>query len=136
MGLIGLVPADRGGCGFYRIVQPGERYAEITGKPVGLLEAGGTLPTLHQWRAIQNQHDIDFILIQRPFESFQREYWLSFKKAMPDVRLVIDFDDLLWNPDRHSAFKPTPEMLHNLDTVTKICDRITVSTKPMQDAIW
>lgn len=136
MSVLSIVPADAGGCGFYRMEQPAKRYADLTNKPLGVLSPGKRLPSIPQWRGIMEQTGTDSILIARTFEDHQSNYWQGVKRAMPEIRLVMDFDDLLWNPCPHSSYKPTPRILKNLDSVANISDVIVASTKPMADAIW
>lgn len=136
MSVLSIVPADAGGCGFYRMEQPAKRYADLTKTPLGVLESGKRMPSLPQWADIIKQTGTDSILIARTFEDHQMTYWRSIKRAMPHIRLVMDFDDLLWNPCPHSSYKPTPRILANLDDIARLSDVIVASTKPMADAIW
>ena len=136
MSVLSIVPADKGGCAFYRLEQPAKRYADLTKTPLVIHEAGRALPTIPQWQAAITQHGVGSVVLARTFEDHQREYWVSLKRALPGLRMVMDFDDLLWNPCPLSSYKPTPQMIKNLDVVANISDVLTASTKPMADALW
>lgn len=136
MSVLSIVPADKGGCAFYRLEQPAKRYSDITKTPLVIHEAGSQLPNIPQWRGVMQQHGVGSVVVARTFEDHQRNYWVSLKRMVPGLRLIMDFDDLLWNPCPLSSYKPTPQMLRNLDTVAGIADVLTASTKPMADALW
>lgn len=136
MSVLSIVPADKGGCAFYRMEQPGKRYAELTKTPLAVHAAGDKLPSIPQWQAAMDNLGVTTAVIARTFEDHQRNYWVSLRRAIPGLRLVMDFDDLLWNPCPLSSFKPTPMMLKNLDIVANLSDVLTASTKPMADALW
>lgn len=136
MSVLSIVPADKGGCAFYRMEQPCKRYADVADKPLVIHEAGAKLPSIPQWREVMQQQGVTSAVLARTFEDHQAAYWISLKRALPDLRLIMDFDDLLWNPCPLSSFKPTPRMLENLDAVAKIADVLVASTKPMADALW
>lgn len=136
MSVLSIVPADKGGCAFYRMEQPGKRYADLTKTPLAIHAAGNKLPSIPQWQSAMDNLGVTTAVIARTFEDHQRNYWVSLKRALPGLRLAMDFDDLLWNPCPLSSFKPTPMMLKNLDLVANISDVLTASTKPMADALW
>lgn len=136
MSVLSIVPADKGGCAFYRLEQPAKRYADITKTPLVIHEAGVQLPNIPQWQGVMQKYGVGSVVVARTFEDHQRDYWASLKRMVPGLRLVMDFDDLLWNPCPLSSFKPTPQMIKNLDTVAGIADVLTASTKPMADALW
>lgn len=133
---LSIVPADRGGCAFYRMEQPGKRYSDVTKTPLAMHSADYKLPTIPQWQSAMEQHGVTSAVIARTFEDHQAAYWTSLKRLLPSLRLIMDFDDLLWNPCPLSSYKPTPGMLKNLDAVGDIADIMIASTKPMADALW
>ena len=136
MSVLSIVPADKGGCAFYRLEQPAKRYSDITKTPLVVHTAGNRLPSIPQWQAAMADHGVESVVIARTFKQHQKDYWLSLKRAIPSLRIIMDFDDLLWNPCPLSSYKPTPEMIANLDAVANATDLLIASTKPMADALW
>ena len=131
-----LVPADSGGCGVYRIMQPGFRYAELSGKKVCVQKAGERYHTLQQLQNGMMYHGLRTVIMHRPMENHQIAHWRSVKRAFPGLKIFMDFDDLLWNPCPRSSYKPTPQMIANIDEAARLADRLIASTKPMADALW
>lgn len=136
MSVITIFPADDGGCKFYRNVQPVERYATITGDAIGLCEHDGSMPNPATWGKLQKEHDVKFVLISRVFSNEGRNYWERFKRLFPDVKIYMDWDDLLWKPHSTSSFKPDAGCLKNLDIVAALADRLICSTKPLAESLW
>lgn len=131
-----LIPADKGGCGFYRIMQPGLRYAELTGYKVCVQQAGESYHSIPQLHSGMMNHGLDTVIMHRPMEDHQVAHWRSVKRALPNLKIFMDFDDLLWHPCPRSAYKPTPKMISNLDECAGFADRLIASTRPMADALW
>lgn len=136
MSVLSIIKADSGGCAFYRMEQPGKRYSDVTKAPLGIQDNTHSLPTIPQWQDAMSKHGIDSVLLARTFEGHQSAYWTSLKRALPSMRLIMDFDDLLWKPCPLSSYKPTPQMIANLDAVANMVDVLVASTKPMADALW
>lgn len=131
---VAIIPADAGGCAFYRIHQPIKKLAEDNGLHIGVLPSGASMT--HRVATDIIGMNPRFLLIQRQFSAHQVDFYRALKRTAPHIHLYMDFDDLLWNPHPRSAFKPTPHDIANLDRIARLADRLIASTKPMQDALW
>ena len=131
---VAIIPADAGGCAFYRVHQPIHKLAEDAGLNIGILPSGENMT--HRVAADIISMNPRFLLIQRQFSSHQADFYQALKHTAPHIPLYMDFDDLLWNPHPRSTFKPTPHDIANLDRVARLADRLITSTKPLQEALW
>lgn len=130
--MVGAVPFDAGGCSHYRIRQPLEKYAELTGRKIGVVPHGKRMVPFSTWSALSP----DFILTGRQFSAENVRYWKTFKRLHPEIPLYMDFDDNLWNPHADSTFKPSAEDLRNLDEGARLADRFIASTKPLAGLLF
>ena len=131
---VAIIPADAGGCAFYRLQQPIHKLATDAGLNIGVLPVGNHMtPRVATDIIGMNPR---FLLIQRQFSSQQADFYQAIKRAAPHIPLYMDFDDLLWNPHPRSTFKPTPHDIANLDRIARLADRLIASTKPLQEALW
>jgi len=119
-----LHPADQFACGHYRMLQPAQ----------ALHKAGGVLP-MASFNYVQPQELLemkpDRIIVQRQYEPTQVAHLKEYKKAQPDVPLILDMDDLVWMPSGSTVARLSKEQLKGFDTVVRMADRVVCSTLPL-----
>lgn len=128
-GSILLAPADESGCGLYRVMRPGSAYGSITNKRV--ISFGLAMPKF-EWL---EKFPVSMTITQRQTTPAQLAYWKELPLRFPKMKIVTDFDDLLWQPHPLSTFKPTKDWIKGLDEITRACNHITVSTIPLKNEV-
>jgi len=123
-----LYPADREGCGEYRILAPsraafasGELQAHAAGRLLSLPEVARMAP--------------DSIVFQRQLEVHQIETIERAKRYTPAFR-VFELDDLITNlPPKSPHRSAIPrDIAERVKRAIGLCDRLVVSTEPLAAA--
>lgn len=122
------LPGDEGACGLYRVIRPSAALALEVGSRVF---RSTRLPNIEEWHRINPLA----LVTQRQTSSDQAEYWTAFRRRYPNTTLIMDFDDLLWNPHPLSTYRPTREMVRAMDETTNVSSTIVASTAPLKDAL-
>lgn len=123
------LPADDGGSGEYRVAMPA-RTAHEAGA-VRARQAGGyPLPILI------DKLGIDTIHTQRQVDDAQLAT-LGQIRASLDLRIVMDFDDLLTAVPKasHHARDVWPDIERRMRTACSLSDIVTVSTEPLAEEL-
>jgi GT2 family glycosyltransferase len=123
-----VYPADREGCGEYRIIAPSR----------ALLKSG--LIHTYETMRLMTPPEIermapDSIVFQRQLEPGQIEVIEWVKRTSKALR-VFELDDLITNLPPKSAHRPmiAPDIAQRLKRALALCDRFVVSTEPMARA--
>lgn len=122
-------PADRMGCGEYRIIAPTRALIEagrIQGQETDRIY---TPPELARIKP-------DTLVVQRQVEPFQIEAIERHKRFNPDVLCVFEIDDLVTNvPLKNAHRQHLPKDLYKrLRRAVAACDRLVVATEPLAEA--
>ena len=117
-------PSDQFACGHYRMLQPAHT----------LHVAGGVLP-IASFNYIEAKELFAFnpnaIVVQKQFKPEQVDNLKAYKKAWPDAALIMDIDDLVWNPIGSTIPRMNKEELKGLAEAFKMADRVVCSTLPL-----
>lgn len=122
-------PADRMGCGEYRIIAPTRALIDagrIQGQETDRIY---TPPELARIKP-------DTLVLQRQVEPFQIEAIERHKRFNPDVFCVFEIDDLITNvpiKNAHRSLLPK-DMYKRLRKAIASCDRLVVATEPLAEA--
>jgi hypothetical protein len=118
-------PADREGCGEYRMIAPCR----------ALLRSG--LLHCHETMRLYTAPEVarmapDSIVFQRQLEWHQIEVIERVKNTSPALR-VFELDDLITNLPLKSVHRKTmaPDIRDRLKKALSLCDRLVVSTEPL-----
>jgi GT2 family glycosyltransferase len=118
-------PADREGCGEYRMIAPCR----------ALLKSG--LVHCHETMRLYTAPEVarmapDSIVFQRQLEWHQIEVIERVKNTSPALR-VFELDDLITNLPLKSVHRKTmaPDIRDRLKKALSLCDRLVVSTEPL-----
>ena len=122
------LPADNGGSGSYRVRMPATEAARqatantriAPGYPIALqLERLG----------------VDTLFSQRQVDDNHLETLANLRRQLPDLRIVMDFDDLLTGISPHNQHYATAwkDMPRRLEALAALCDCLTVSTAPLAE---
>lgn len=132
MSTLNIIPADNSACAHYRLLQIG-RLLQLKGLDVTISPAG-------KFRAMAQ---CDTIYTQRLSNTKLLKQILDFKKST-GVRVIVDFDDLVWKDERGSIpeynwcskridlQENTEGMAAYLD---EVADLITCSTDTLKSAL-
>src|SRR5665213_1042703 len=123
-----VYPADREGCGEYRIVAPSRALAKS-----GTVHAYETMRLLTPPEIARLQPDS--IVFQRQLEPGQIEV-IEWVKHTSKALRVFELDDLITNLPPKSAHRAAiaPDIAQRLKRALALCDRLVVSTAPMARA--
>jgi len=129
---IQFVPGDRLGCGYYRIVQPATVIKSLTDNKVSITEGD-----------IYPRDCTDIIYMQRATSRNILKQWPKIKKYYPNIRMICDYDDILWNYNGQSVPKynlcsRSINVDDNTEAMKKyleVFDYITVSTEMLKNSI-
>ena len=128
---INIVPADNGGCGYYRMIQQGNMLQ--------LLNRDVVISPWGKWRAIGQE----ITYTQRITTQDMQEKLIKWKEQSRQ-KLIVDFDDLIWEykgeglPDYNlcrlkiDTKANTEGLKKNLD---KLADKVTCSTDTLKDSL-
>lgn len=122
-------PADRMGCGEYRIIAPTRallRAGLIQGQETDRIY---TPPELARIKP-------DALVLQRQVEPFQIEAIERHKRFNPDVFCVFEIDDLVTNvplKNIHRSLLPK-DMYKRMRRAVAACDCLVVATEPLAEA--
>jgi GT2 family glycosyltransferase len=121
-------PADRMGCGEYRIIAPARALIEagrIQGQETDCIYAPAELARIKP----------DALVLQRQVEPHQIEA-VERHKRFNDVFCVFEIDDLVTNvPVKNAHKKHLPKDLYKrLRRAVGVCDRLVVATEPLAEA--
>ncbi|MGH6981840.1 MAG: glycosyltransferase, partial [Stellaceae bacterium] len=118
-------PADREGCGEYRMIAPSRA-----------LFRGGAAHTYETMRLMSPPElarmDPDSVVLQRQLEFPQIEGIRVLKQLSKAFR-VFEIDDLITNLPLKSAYRPSisDDIGQRLKTALALCNRLVVSTEPL-----
>lgn len=127
-----LHPSDSGGCGTWRALEPAKAL-----RAAGLAitaTAPGKYLRIEELKALRP----DIVVVQRQgsvpaFAEAQCGEIASYRQSIPDLFIVYDIDDLLWQIPHHN-----PAWNHNLDRCDKWirqyvrhCDAVVCSTEEL-----
>jgi hypothetical protein len=123
-----VYPADREGCGEYRIIAPGRVLAKS-----GLAQPYETMRLLTPPEIARMQPDS--VVFQRQLEVAQIDIIEWVKQTSPALR-VFELDDLITNLPPKSVHRASiaPDIAQRLKRALALCDRLVVSTEPMARA--
>lgn len=121
-----LLPSDNSGCGFYRVKRLGKIFADLSGIDHVILDR---FPT----RLELSKSGVAGIFTQRQIETSQVSYWTNIRRSLPDIPVIMDIDDSLWNAHKTSAFKPTSQHIENFFKVCGLMSKVTCSTLPLAE---
>jgi len=123
-----VYPADREGCGEYRIIAPSR--ALLKSGEVHTYETMRLLTPSEVARAAP-----DSIVFQRQLEPDQIQVIEWVKNTSKALR-VFELDDLITNLPLKSAHRPSiaPDIAQRIKRALALCDRFVVSTEPMARA--
>jgi O-antigen biosynthesis protein len=121
-----VYPADREGCGEYRMIAPSRALLGA-----GLIHCYETmrLPTPPEVARIAP----DSIIFQRQLESHQIETIDRVKQTSSAVFRIFELDDLITNLPPKSAHRKAmaPDIRDRLKKALALCNRLVVSTEPL-----
>lgn len=135
-----LLPADKSGCGLYRMVIPGREAAKqgvhkmyFGGGVMGRIEPDDNGMPIVKYLPPLN---VDVIVFQRPFDSVVKQCIPLAQKQ--GVAVVVELDDDVMHVDpgnsAHRLVQPKLNPLSNWKNVVEACklaDWVTVSTPPL-----
>jgi GT2 family glycosyltransferase len=123
-----VYPADREGCGEYRIIAPSRALAKL-----GIVHSYETMRLLTPPEIARMQPDS--IVFQRQLEPGQIEVIEWIKNTSKTLR-IFELDDLITNLPPKSAHRASiaPDIARRLKRALALCDRLVVSTEPMARA--
>ncbi|MBV8777440.1 MAG: glycosyltransferase, partial [Alphaproteobacteria bacterium] len=123
-----VYPADREGCGEYRIIAPSRALAKS-----GTVHAYETMRLLTPPEIARMQPDS--IVFQRQLEPGQIEV-IEWVKHTSKALCVFELDDLITNLPPKSAHRPmiAADISQRLKRALALCDRLVVSTEAMARA--
>lgn len=124
------LPADDGGSGEYRVRQPAAAAARQRHAAVRL--AAGYPKAVHFERL-----GIQTLFSQRQVDDNHLQALAELRDLLPDLRIVMDFDDLLTAVPQHSIHhaKVWKDMPRRLEALGRLCDCLTVSTPALAEAM-
>jgi O-antigen biosynthesis protein len=124
------MPADDGGSGFYRVHQPASAATQQN-LAAARLAPGYPAPIQFERLGIQT------LFSQRQVDDNHLQALGELRELLPDLRIVIDFDDLLTAVSHHNIHHRTvwKDMSRRLETLGRLCNCLTVSTAPLADAM-
>lgn len=123
-------PADTGGCGWYRVVIPAHTlslYENLRVQVGGLQSLDATVMRLTGGQ---------IAVVQRQTEPVQVDVVKAYQGL--GIKVIHDLDDLLWNAPVYNSYRAmfTKDRKQTLDWILRNVDKLTVSTKPLADAIY
>jgi GT2 family glycosyltransferase len=123
-----VYPADREGCGEYRIIAPSRALAKS-----GTIHAYETMRLMTPPEIARMQPDS--VVFQRQLEPGQIEV-IEWVKHTSRALRVFELDDLITNLPPKSAHRAqiAPDIAQRLKRALALCDRLVVSTAPMASA--
>jgi O-antigen biosynthesis protein len=123
-----VYPADREGCGEYRIIAPSRALLKS-----GFIHAHETM-RLYTPPEIARMAP-DSIVFQRQLELAQIDVIERVKQTSKAMR-IFELDDLITNLPQKSAHRAAiaPDIAQRLKRALRLCDRLVVSTAPMERA--
>jgi GT2 family glycosyltransferase len=123
-----VYPADREGCGEYRIIAPSRALAKS-----GMVHAYETMRLFTPPEVARMAPDS--IVFQRQLELGQIEV-IDWVKRTSKAFRVFELDDLITNLPAKSAHRASiaPDIADRLKKALALCDRLVVSTAPMARA--
>ncbi|HYM72888.1 MAG TPA: glycosyltransferase [Stellaceae bacterium] len=123
-----VYPADREGCGEYRIIAPSRALLQA-----GVIHAYETMRLMTPPEVARMAPDS--IVFQRQLEYGQIEV-IEWVKHTSKAFRVFELDDLITNLPPKSAHRPSiaPDIADRLKRALALCDRLVVSTEPMARA--
>ncbi len=123
------LPADDAGSGHYRVGQPA-RTAHAAATARTRVAAGYPMPLLFDRLGIDTLHT------QRQVDDAQLTA-LGHLRATTDLRIVMDFDDLLTEVPQHShhAAQVWPDIERRMRRACELSDCVTTSTAPLAERL-
>jgi O-antigen biosynthesis protein len=118
-------PADREGCGEYRMIAPSRALLRA-----GMLHTYETMRLMSPPEMARMEPDA--IVLQRQLEFPQIDSIRAVKQFSKAFR-VFELDDLITNLPLKSAYRPaiSDDIGQRLQQVLALCDRLVVSTEPL-----
>jgi len=118
-------PADREGCGEYRMIAPSRSMLRA-----GIAHTYETMRLMSPPELARMEPDS--VVLQRQLEFPQIEGIRTLKRLSKAFR-VFEIDDLITNLPLKSAYRPSisDDIGQRLKTVLALCDRLVVSTEPL-----
>jgi GT2 family glycosyltransferase len=120
-----VYPADREGCGEYRIIAPSRALFRA-----GVMHSYETMRLLSPPELARMAPDS--IVFQRQLEWNQIDYIEQVKDTSKTFR-IFEIDDLITNLPVKSAHRPSiaPDIAQRMKKAVSLCDRLVVSTEPL-----
>ncbi|HRQ59067.1 MAG TPA: glycosyltransferase [Azoarcus taiwanensis] len=124
------MPADDGGSGYYRVYQPASAATQRS-------LASARLASAYPGPIHFERLGIQTLFSQRQVDDNHLQVLKQLREMLPELRIVIDFDDLLTAVSRHNIHHSTvwKDIPRRLATLGHLCNCLTVSTAPLADAM-
>jgi len=121
-----VIPADRGGCGYYRLIWPAQAVSlarpdwQVEVRPPETVQAGFVDGRFVGVQGLPDPGTIDVLVMQRVGTPGQINVarWARERGAA----VVVDFDDAMWCIDRDNVAWPSWNMRNPYDQHWKTCD--------------
>lgn len=122
--------ADTHGCGYHRIM-----------RPLQIMAKQGILDGRCDMQIWSNEHlqllNPDVVVFQRQIEEHQIEHIARYRDILPNAFIVYEIDDalsLVPASSHHAAYMPI-DVDTRMARAIKLCDAVTVTTRPLMDHI-
>lgn len=122
-------PADRQGCGHYRLSAP------LLGLVKQGMAQGYDSQTFYTPVELE-RIGADTLILQRPYTSGQLDF-LEQAAKFSRIRRLFDLDDLITEIPEKSAYRGSfpPDLAARLKRAAALCDALVVSTEPLAQAL-